>query len=909
MTKKNGLKLALLLSLATGAKAYGMVAAEVPLANTDIGNQAYVSYYTEGNLQKFLQSNIVITRINAAYNLDLTPNRTVALTRGTTAMFNHVLTNTGNIIDSYDLTHTYGPSAGRDVKIYLDQNNNGMIDNGEAEIPYLNSKYQIKNIEPGQAVSLLVSVPTTTNDTAATLTGQISSKSVGNSSLPIKTVTETITFQEGGNAIVYKAINKSSGTSEIENEIIVYLKIANESTKAEDIATEFSLTDKLDPRFNYVPGSAKFKNFNGIDTVLTDRDDTEINNNSTPIKFKYENGEIKFDILNGVPANNPLNSQNGILEFKVKVPANTPVGMVPNYVDYKYKPTGALNSIDAASNKVNYEILKYVRATFEGMHIPVGQAGETLRFENKLTNTANAAERFSLKLSDEFFPAGTTFRLAMESIEDEGHVERPVIDTNGDGNIDTGLVYPGLENHVNVILYATLPTNMPEPGSNYKIVKNATSAYNPDYVVRANDTLGTIKIATVDITNNQSISENANAEGVGLGPERNPVNQKTVNPGSVANFVLHINNTSKYVEEQYSLEVSTKPDFSDMTIPAGIVVRFKQGGGAEVTKTAKIGPDRSQRIDAEVTVSPTAGAMIVPLYFRATSLTTGSRDIKYDSLAVNPIRSVQIIPNLTGETYAGGNIVYTHKVRNNGNVLEGDGKVSSLILETKESLSQWRTELFIDSNKNGIFETGIDVPFVDFATVGGLKPAEEVTIFARVLAPMGAPAGVINKTTITPKLTQGTYSMTPTVTSAYDDTKILAEKLSIRKLQKIRGKVVDGKLDAWKTALQDANPKDVIDYRIEVRNTGSDNANMIQLKDSIPFYTTIIHGGAYGVPKWEVLNSSNVVMLSGFIKNLPASGTRGDLVVDVNSLDANHMLVLEFSVQINGKATESNETK
>ncbi|MGL6066698.1 MAG: hypothetical protein ACRC0R_06440, partial [Cetobacterium sp.] len=355
--------------------------------------------------------------------------------------------------------------------------------------------------------------------------------------------------------------------------------------------------------------------------------------------------------------------------------------------------------------------------------------------------------------------------------------------------------------------------------------------------------------------------------------------------------------------------VSTKPDFSDMTIPAGIVVRFKQGGGAEVTKTAKIGPDRSQRIDAEVTVSPTAGAMIVPLYFRATSLTTGSRDIKYDSLAVNPIRSVQIIPNLTGETYAGGNIVYTHKVRNNGNVLEGDGKVSSLILETKESLSQWRTELFIDSNKNGIFETGIDVPFVDFATVGGLKPAEEVTIFARVLAPMGAPAGVINKTTITPKLTQGTYSMTPTVTSAYDDTKILAEKLSIRKLQKIRGKVVDGKLDAWKTALQDANPKDVIDYRIEVRNTGSDNANMIQLKDSIPFYTTIIHGGAYGVPKWEVLNSSNVVILSGFIKNLPASGTRGDLVVDVNSLDANHMLVLEFSVQINGKATESNETK
>ncbi|MGL5000056.1 MAG: hypothetical protein ACRC5T_13940, partial [Cetobacterium sp.] len=501
--------------------------ADVPLANTDIGNQAYVSYYTEGNLQKFLQSNIVITRINSIYNLALTPNREVALTRGATAIFSHTLSNTGNIVDSYNLTHTYGDFSTRGVKIILDKNNNGIIDNGELEIPFLESKYQVKNLEPGQTVSLLVTVPTTDADTAAELTGVLTAKSTGNTGLPPVNANEKITFQEGGNAIVYKAIDKSSGTSEIDNELTVYLKIGNEAKLDTEIAKAFSLTDKLDTRFQYVVGSAYFKNFNGVTTVLTDAvGDTETNNNNTLLDFGYDDSkkEIKFEMPGGIPGNTPLNSPNGMLIFKVKVAANTPVGTVPNYVDYKYTSTGTTIVTTAQSNKVNYEILKYVRATFEGMHIPVGQAGETLRFENKFTNTANAAERFSLKLSDEFFPAGTAFRLAMESIEGEGHIERPLIDTNGDGSLDTGLVYPGVENHVNVILYATLPTNMPEPGSNFKIVKNATSVYKPDYTVRANDTLGTIKIATVDITNRESIAENPNAApGIGLGPERNPV--------------------------------------------------------------------------------------------------------------------------------------------------------------------------------------------------------------------------------------------------------------------------------------------------------------------------------------------------------------------------------------------------
>ncbi|MGL4628513.1 MAG: hypothetical protein ACRCUR_03375, partial [Cetobacterium sp.] len=838
MTRKSSLKLALLLSLAAGAKAYGALGADVPLANTDIGNQAYVSYYTEGNLQKFLQSNVVLTKVNAIYNLSLTPNRETSITRGKTALFNHTLTNLGNAVDNYELSHNYGEE--REVKVYLDKNSNGILDSGEVELISEKNQYIIRELSPGDRVSLLVTVLTTDRDDLTNgVVGNLSAKSLTNSALEPVSVEEKIKFQTGGNAIVYKALSKASGTSEFDTEVSVFLKIANDDLiKA---ATNFSLTDKLDTKFKYVKGSARWRNYNGVETVLTDiKDGTEGNtNNDVPVEFEYVEATqtLDFKMPNGVPANKQLESNNGYLEFKVVVPAGTAIGSIPNKADYKFTPDGGAET-PRSSNLVNYEVLKFVRATFTGYDIPIGQAGETLRFINRFENTANAPERYSLSLSDEFFPSGTTFRMMIESKEGDKVVERPILDTNGDGKIDTGLVDVGPTNAINVILYATLPINMPNPGSNYKIVKNAESNFKPGYIVKANDTLGTIRIATVDITNDFSISERPeDAPGIGLGPERNPVTQNIANPGEVSNFVLHINNTSQYVEEQYSLEVSTKPDFSDMTLPAGIVVKFKQGGGAEVTKTAKIAPNGSQRIDAEVTISRTSTAAIIPLYFRVTSLVTGSRDIKYDSLNINAIRSVQIIPNLYGETYAGGNIVYTHKVRNNGNVLEGDGKASSLVLGLRESIAQWRTETFLDVNKNGIFESGIDTPFVDFATIGGLKAGEEVTIFARVFAPLGAVAGTTNKTTITPNVSQGTYSTVPTITSATDDTKVLAEKLTITKYQKL----TPG--GSWTTKLQNANPGEKIYYRIEVRNSGSDDARTIELKDTVPFYTTIVYGG------------------------------------------------------------------
>ncbi|MGL5229261.1 MAG: hypothetical protein ACRC8F_00430, partial [Cetobacterium sp.] len=211
-----------------------------------------------------------------------------------------------------------------------------------------------------------------------------------------------------------------------------------------------------------------------------------------------------------------------------------------------------------------------------------------------------------------------------------------------------------------------------------------------------------------------------------------------------------------------------------------------------------------------------------------------------------------------------------------------------------ESIAQWRTELFLDVNKNGIYEVGTDIPFIDFATVGGLKAGEQVTIFSKVYAPIGAVAGSTNVTTITPNVTQGTYSTVPTVTSATDSTKVLAEKLSIAKQQRL------STTGAWTYNLQNANPGDKIYYKIQVRNTGSDNANTIQLKDTVPFHTTITYSDTADIPRYEVFTAAGVSVTSGPILTKPAEGTRGELVVDLATLEAGHYVNMYFTVKING---------
>lgn len=888
---KSLLVAASVLSMVTYSSAMGAARDDIPLANYDIGNQATLTYQTLGGANKLLQSNIVLTRINQTYALTLAPNRTVEVTAGNDALFNHTLTNYGNGTDSFTITHEYG--TGRNVKMYLDANNNGVLDAGENEIVPTTDGYLISDIGPWESQSIIVRVETTLGET--TTIGPIkltatSKGSVLDKDKPTETseATETITFTKKANVGVYKALSSASGASDITREVTVYLKVFNDSEK---YAKDAILTDILNTKFTYVENSAKWQDYDSGTAVA-------IADGYTSDKIEYTVGTtegkdtINFTVKK-VPENKLVESPGGVLSFKVLVNEKTEVGEITNKATFQFKSGEESTPIDGKeSNTVTYTVLKYVSATFTGDTIENAQAGQELRFVNVFKNTANASEIYNLTVADKFFPTGTTFRITLQT---PGQNERPALDTNGDTIIDTGLV--AIDETVNVILYAQLPNNITNLQSDYTVRKVATSTHTPTYNVNALDTLKTLTAATVDLTNTQSLSENANAPGKGLGPEQSPVTQISLNPGQTGNFVLHINNTSAYITDSFKLEVSTKADFSDKLLPEGVTVKFKEGGGAEITTTTSILPKTSQRIDAEVAIALNTTAKTVPLYFRVTSLTTGARDIKYDSVTVNAIRNISITPNNTGSTYAGGQVIYTHTVRNNGNVLEGDGAASEVNIITTETLTQWTTEIFIDSNGNGIFDIGIDTPFRDFATIGGLSPSEEVKIFARVTAPIGAPAAAVNTTTIRPDVTIGTYPIPAIITVATDATKVLAEDLTITKSQKLTA------AEPYTTNLQKTDTGKTIYYKIEVKNTGTALAKNVKIIDTVPHFTTILSGTGEGEgPKFKAsYRITDALGVDGPFKvaeTQPVSGKRGEIIANVGGLEPNEKATLYFQVKI-----------
>ncbi|MGL4865297.1 MAG: hypothetical protein ACRC4T_19550 [Cetobacterium sp.] len=877
------------LGMVTYSSAMGAARDDIPLANYDIGNQATLTYQTLGGTNKLLQSNIVLTTIKQIYALTLSPNREVQVTAGQNAVFNHTLTNYGNGIDSFTITHEY---TGRTVKMYLDINNNGVLDSGETEIIPENGNYAINELGPWESQSIIVRVQTKTDDTPigpikliATSKGSISDKDEPTAT---SEATETITFTDKANVGVYKALSSASGASDITREVTVYLKVFNDSPS---YAKDVKLTDVLNTKFTYIENSAKWQEYD-TDTPVA------ISDSYTSDKIEYTvnkkgvgnnaNDTINFTVKK-VPANKTLaGSSDGVLSFKVLVSEKTEVGTIPNEATYKFKSLEVSEEYSGQSNTVTYTVLKYVRATFTGDTIENAQAGQELRFVNVFKNTANASEIYNLTIADKFFPTGTTFRITLQT---PGQGEKPALDTNGDSIIDTGLV--AIDETVNVILYAQLPKNITNIQSNYTVRKVATSTHTPTYNVNVLDTLKTLTAATVDLTNTQSLGENADAPGKGLGPEQSPVTQISLNPGQTGNFVLHINNTSLYITDSFKLEVSTKADFSDQILPAGVTVKFKEGGGAEITTTTSILPNTSQRIDAEVSIALNTTAKTVPLYFRVTSLTTGARDVKYDSVTINAIRNISITPNNIGSTYAGGQVIYTHTIRNNGNVLEGDGAASEINIITTETLAQWTTEIFIDSNGNGIFDIGIDTPFRDFATIGGLSPSEEVKIFARVTAPIGAPAIGANITTIRPDVTVGTYPISAIITIATDETRVLAEDLTITKSQKLTV------AENYTSNPQKAKPGSIIYYRVEIKNNGAVDAKNVKILDTVPYFTKMnsssgVTNGAYYI-KTSPLGVDDIPKAA---ETQPATNTRGEIIANVGILKPNEKATLYFKVKI-----------
>jgi len=278
------------------------------------------------------------------------------------------------------------------------------------------------------------------------------------------------------------------------------------------------------------------------------------------------------------------------------------------------------------------------------------------------------------------------------------------------------------------------------------------------------------------------------------------------------------------------------------------------------------------------------------LYFRSLSPTTGAQDAIHDAVTVNAVRSVTFTPNNTGQTFPAGSVVYSHTLTNTGNVLEGNGAVSTVTLANANSQTGWTSVQYFDANANGVLDATdpvIGAGGLQTVLAAGLNPGQSITVFDKVTSPSGVAAGTVDTTTITVTTVNGTYSTTvPANAIATDSTTVIAGNVSIVKAQGLDAACAGTPPGGYgtSTVTTGAIPGACIDYQITVQNVGSANATGVVVSDATPAFT--------------LLSTAPAVTVGSITAPTPAIGAAGTVTATVGTLTPGQSAVLTFGVKI-----------
>ena len=802
--------------------------AAAPAAGTSISNQASASYTDASGVPRTATSNTVQTLVTQVASMTLTVNGAQNATAGSVVYYPHTLTNTGNGLSAFTLaTSNSGPGfTMTGVQIFAD---NG---SGAPTGPAITAPV---SVAAGSVFNFVV-VGTVPNTAAVATTNAIAVTAAmvtiaGVTAPGVKTNTDTTTVTNNAVVTLTKAIDVSSGLPNTGP----YTYTLTYTNTGNSTATAVAITDAIPTGMTYVANSARWSVM-GVNTVLNDGASAGTGSNTlTP---SYSPSTFSAALSQVMPG------QSGTISFKVTVNAGVAPGVINNIAAISYSngatPTPA--TVTGTSGTVSFTVLQTAAVTFTGPAATTSaNPGSTVSFTNVVTNTGTGTDTFNITLDPTAtpFPVGTTFQL----FKSDGAT--PLVDTNGDGIIDTGPLAAGAT--YNVILKAALPPGALSGGP-FTINKTATSVVDPTKKATATDTLNSITGASVDLTNKSPVSPGL--PGTGAGPEGSAQVTNATNPGTTTVFTLVTQNTGPS-SDSYDLAASTAGNFSGLTLPAGWTVTFKAADGvgscstpgATIINTGSVASNASTTVCAVVTVPAGSAAGTTDLYFRSLSPVSGAKDILHDAVTVNVVRSITITPNGTGQTYPGGSYVYSHTLTNNGNVTEGTGTLSTITPSLGNNQPGWTSTLYYDTNNNGVLDAADSLISGTLNAVlsSGLTTGQSITLFNKVIAPSGAAAGAVNTTTITVTTVNGaSYSTTvPAATVATDGTTVIAGNLTLVKEQALDASCVGTGTITYATGNLNAKPGDCVMYKITVTNVGAADATSVVVSDSMPSYTTL----------------------------------------------------------------------
>lgn len=849
-----------------------------PPANTSIGNQASATYTDASNTQRTATSNTVTTVVQQVASFTITTDGQAKYAApGGQVVFPHTITNTGNGTDTFTLSVSNNASGDNfdltNLTLYADANGDGVPDNATpitstgALAAGADFKFVAVGIVPGSQ--------------AATQTTAITVSAVGTATgTPAAQQNNADTTTVTTNAVVNvtKSVSSSSGAAGSGP----YTFTLSYNNTGNSTATNLNLTDVIPAGMTYIAGSARWS-VTGPGVALTDANDGA--QGTAPDTITYDFGQTVAGRVTAI-ISRVQPGESRTLTFQVNIAASQNAGTLQNTANFSYDPGTGTPVGPFPTNTTDFNVTQGAGVTISGSTVATAPQGSTVTFTNTVTNTGNGSDSFDITMSNGTFPLGTTFQL----FKSDGST--PLVDTNGNSTPDTGTM---AKNGVyNVVVKAILPPGFSGTGVNYTATVTATSHVDSSVSANANDVLTNVTGATADLTNTRSISGGAtSADGLGAGPEASAVVTNATNPNTTTRFTLYVNNTTG-ASDTFNLAASTASSFGSITLPSGWSVVFKDASGAVITNTGVITANSSKVVYADATIPALQAPGAVDLYFRAQSPTSGASDRIHDAVNVGTVRGITITPNNSGQVAAGGTVIFSHTITNNGNVLEGDNSVSTVALTDTHNLPGWTSVLYFDANGNGIVDSS-DPVITDLSFVSnggaGLAAGESVRVLVKVTAPPGAPVNASDTATLTATTTNGSYSTSaPAPAVATDASSVVSSDIQITKEQALDANN-DGNPDAAFSGADITNgavPGKSIRYRITVKNNGSAPATSVSVYDSTPAFTT-----------YTTTNPAAVTGGSApSVVTVPNNGAAGALQFSVGTLNPGEQAVVTFGVKI-----------
>lgn len=847
--------------------------------NSIISNMAVGEYSEEGStVVQVARSNLVQTTILPVYSLNLVAANNKTVVAGQTVYFNHILTNTSNETDQYTFAVSNN-STGDDfdfvnssLMVYLDANNDGIPD-GSAITGY--------TLGAGQSVGLIVaaSIPNTitiSTGNFANLTLMVTSAngaSGTNSNVDKATVTNQSTL------VVRKKFSQITAAN--GDVVTIRLDYQNPTNTIVPTAT---LTDTLGSNLTYEVNTGKWNGVTVYDAAGGTADPTGINYSVT--------SNVVTATLTNIPANTI-----GYIEFNVKINKSI-AGKIENVINVTgpttdTSNTAVVNVAPVYAVKMNGSASNVSDNTNTITASAVPQGGE-LKFTNYVWNIGNTTDRFNLTLTNSTFPAGSQIELY------RADGVTPLLDSNGDGIPDTGLL--AANTNIPVVVKVRFP-------SSYTVTTNTVFEVTPQaQSVGDGGKTSTIKDQGT-LTPVSQLVDLTNADNTGLGNgavDNSGAAWKTITVKSSDNavtggqviFPLTVKHTG--VGTEYLLSANASSDFSSLTLPAGVNrVRFYastngtncSGLGNEIGKTIYLNNAETQLVCAVVEVDKVNKDVTVPIYFRVISTSfVGTDNPAQDMIknavtiqSVNSVPQLEFTPDLHAQVAPLGTVVYRHLLTNPA-ATDFTGSYGFII---NNSESSFNSVLFLDLDGDGKFSSGdLNIRTLADLPNGKVVAHGQIQLLLQVTNVVNNNVNQANTTVV-----NLTDSSNQVVASIKDVTTVKQSQLTLTKLQ-ARDLGCDGTADETYTTntltigKQSNGQGQCVLYKVILNNSGATVNNVFTFRDMTPAYTVL---------------SQSPICTSCSSMTAPSVGNAGAVSGTLNSVAANQSYEFSFGVRYVGQ--------